>query len=481
MVVPGNATPKVDGTNLYGTVEDAVAGANPATTLPAATIIRVDGLSGANAPDGSPIYAVHLDDATAGFMVGSTLTPRDSAAPKVWAVDDGAGVFSPDGNGVGDTLPISIRLSETTTWTATMTDDSDTKLATFSGQGDTASFTWAPAAHSVPDGTYHWNLTASDAYGNGPLGATGDVTVDLDAPTLGVMSDSTTRVFSPNGDGVNESVGFALTSTEDGTARASIRVSGGSTVDTEVVPLSNRAATITWDGTTTNGADVPDGTYIVRLAVRDVAGNTSTYLERTVIVDRTLGFVTTTKTVFFPQDGDKLAPTVAFHFSLTAPATVGWTVVDAAGTVVRTIKAAEALDAGTYAFTWDGRNDDGAYVPRGTYRSQVVATDALTTLTQRAGVVADAFRIIASDTTPARGQKITVTVFSAESLDAAPRLAVVQPGISAWSVSMSKVSTGVYRVTIALKSSSTGTLRLKVYGPDANAVSQASNLYLPLH
>jgi len=481
MAVPGNATPKADATNLYGTVEDAVAGTNPVTTLAATTIVRVDGLAGATAPDGSPVYAVHLDDATPGFMVGSTLTPRDSLAPKVWAVDDGPGVLSPDGNGVGDTLPISIRLSETTSWTVTITDEGGTHLATSSGQGDTAAITWAPAAHSLADGTYHWNLTATDAYGNGPLAATGDVAVDLVAPTLGVTGDTATRAFSPNGDGVGDSIGFPVTSTEDGTARASIRVSGGSTVDTEVVPLANRAATVTWDGKTTNGSDVPDGTYIVRLAVRDLAGNTSTYLERTVIVDRTLALVTTSKTVFFPQDGDTLAPTVAFHFSLAAAATVDWTVVDTAGAVVRTIKTSEALEAGTYAFTWDGRNDAGGYVPRGTYRSQVVATDSLTTLTQRAAVLADAFRIIASDTTPGRGQKITVTAYSAEGLDAAPRLAVVQPGISSWGATMTKVSTGVYRITVTLKPSSTGTVRLKVYGPDSNGVAQASNIYLPLH
>ncbi len=46
---------------------------------------------------------------------------------------------------------------------------------------------------------------------------------------------------------------------------------------------------------------------------------------------------------------------------------------------------------------------------------------------------------------------------------------------------MTRVSSGVYRVTITLRSSSTGTLRLKVYGPDANARVQSSNLYLPLH
>ena len=481
MAVPGNATPKADATSLYSTAADAVAGTNPVRPLAAATIVRVVSLTGVKAPDGSPVYAVHLDDGTQGFMVGSTLTPRDSLAPKVWSVDDGPGVLSPDGNGVGDTLPISVRLSEAAAWTMTITNDGGTQLATSSGNADSASITWAPAAHAVPAGTYHWKVTATDAYGNGPLVGTGDVAVDLTAPTLAIAGDSTARVFSPNGDGVGETVGFGVTSTEDGTARASIRNAGGTTVASLVVPLGAKAATVTWDGTTTAGAHVPDGTYIVRVTVRDVAGNTSAFEERTVIVDRTLGFVTSSRTVFYPQDGDKLAPSVAFGFSLTGPATVDWTVVDAGGAVVRTIKTGEALNTGAYTFTWDGRNDGGVFVPRGTYRSQIVATDAMATLTQRVGVVADAFRIVGSDSTPARGQRITVTAYTAETLDAAPKLVVVQPGISTWSASLTRVSAGVYRVTVTLKSSSTGTLRLKVYAPDSNGVSQQSNLYLPLH
>ena len=74
-----------------------------------------------------------------------------------------------------------------------------------------------------------------------------------------------------------------------------------------------------------------------------------------------------------------------------------------------------------------------------------------------------------------------MTATSAEALDGRPRLAVYQPGIGVWRVTMSRVSSGVYRVTVTLKSSHAGTLRLRVYGSDDDGGSQASNLYLPLH
>jgi flagellar hook assembly protein FlgD len=270
-------------------------------------------------------------------------------------------------------------------------------------------------------------------------------------------------------------------SSEDGTAEATVRDAGGDVVATVDALLTSGSATLAWNGHDAGGNQVPDGTYDIALTVTDLAGNASDAAARQATVYGSLGWVATSRAIFFPQDGDGYAPTTGLSFRLDAPATVSWTIIDAAGTVVRTIKTDEALDTGSYAFAWNGRNDAGAYVPRGMYRSTVVATDGTTSITQRVAVVADAFRIISSDTTPGRRQRITVTAISAESLDTAPKLTVVQPGVSAWSVTMKRSSSGTYVATVTLKSSSTGTLRLKVSAPDASGRAQASNLSLPLH
>ena len=194
-----------------------------------------------------------------------------------------------------------------------------------------------------------------------------------------------------------------------------------------------------------------------------------------------LGFVATSRAVFYPQDGDTLAGTTVLSFRLRSPATVDWTIRNASGTVVRTIKAGASLAAGTQSFTWNGRNAAGAYVPRGTYRSVVTATDGTFTATQSISIVADAFRIVSSDTTPGRGQRITVTATSAENLGTAARLRVYQPGIADWAVAMTRVDDRTWRVTVTLKSSSTGTVRLRVAAEDSHGVAQASILSLPMH
>ncbi len=95
-------------------------------------------------------------------------------------------------------------------------------------------------------------------------------------------------------------------------------------------------------------------------------------------------------------------------------------------------------------------------------------------------MVADAFRITTSDATPARGQKLTVTATTAERLDTTPGLRVYQPGIASWSVAMKRIDSRTWRITVTLKSSATGPLRLRCRR-DAGGAGQSSNLLLPLH
>ena len=245
--------------------------------------------------------------------------------------------------------------------------------------------------------------------------------------------------------------------------------------------LGANGTNLAWDGTDDDGTTLPDGDYTLTIAARDRSGNRSETSVRHVVAYAALGWTAASAPVFFPQDGDALGSRVTFSFDLASPATVDWTVETAGGTVVRTIRTAEALDAGGHAFAWDGTDDLGALVPRGTYRTVVTATDGEHAATQRATVVADAFRVSVSDDSPGRGQKITITALSAEVLDGNPRLKVFQPGRSAWSESMKKTAAKTYKVTITLKSGSTGTLRLRVGADDDRGASQFTNIYLPLH
>jgi len=483
-VVPGNASAVVDGAPVYGSVENAVNGVEPAASLATTDRVRIDAQEAATSlVDGSPVFRVHTDMGVEGWMTGAALRPRDAAAPRVWEVEDGTGAFSPNGDGSQDTYKVSIRLSEPSSWTLRIEDAGGSMLAGRNGEGDSAALTWAPAAGSLPDGEYRWVVEADDAWGNGPMRADGAVRVDTLAPDVSVSEavSEAVPVFSPNGDGYQDTIGFAVSASEPGIVLGTVMDAGRNKVDGITVAVGSGTTRLSWDGRGASGAPVADGTYTLEFKAQDRAGNRGEPQARTVAVFGSLSRVRASTSLFFPQDGDGLSPRVTLAFDLAKAATVTWTVINAAGTPVRTIMTDQPLGAGPQAWAWDGRDDTGAFVPRGVYASVVRATDGDLAASGRASVRADAFKVAASDTTPARRQRITVTITSAENLARAPRLSVFQPGIGAWTVGTTKVGTRVYRVTITLKPSSTGTLRLKAYGTDSGGRSQYSYLYLPLH
>lgn len=485
-VVPGAASAKVDGAAVFADAATAATGTDPVATLPLGTKVRITAKATVTGAGGSAIYAINtFDDSTTGFMLATSLTPRDSAGPNAWMVDDGTGAFSPNADGSQDTYNLSVRLSESSAWTLTVSDGSGPALASASGTGDTASIAWTGlvSGTAVADGTYTWKLHAEDAWQNPALDKSGTFVVDTQAPSLtGVAAASeTVTTFSPNADGYLDTVGFTAASTEAGTILAAIRNSGNTVVARMSVATSSTGSRLTWDGRNKSLAIVPDGTYRFEISPMDRAGNVGPAQSHTVDVYASLGFATASKTLFFPQDGDAVSTGMSFSFKLASPATVAWSIVNPAGAIVRTIKTDEALAAGTFSFAWNGRNDLGAFVPRGTYRAVVRASNGAQGSSLSASVLADAFKISVSDTTPARRQRITITTTSAETLSTTPRVTIYQPGISGYSTTMTKVSTGVYRLTITLKSSSTGTLRIVVSAKDKAGHSQSSTKLLPLH
>ena len=482
-VVPGNASPVGDGLPVYGSVENAVNGLEPAAVLGTTDKVRIDAREGATSLlDGSPVFRIHTDGGVEGWMTGASLRPRDSAAPRVWEVEDGSGAFSPNGDGSQDTYEVSIRLSESSSWTLRIEDAGGHELASRSGEGDTAVMTWAPDTGTVPDGAYRWIVEATDSWGNGPVPADGTFETDVTAPSVSVAAAAATMpVFSPNGDGYQDTIGFAVGASEPGLVTGTVRDAGDTKVDGVTVGVSSGSASLTWDGRDGSGQPVDDGLYAVVFQAKDRAGNRSETEVRPVAVYGSLSRVRVSTPLFFPQDGDRLSSRATLAFNLARKATVSWTVVNAAGTAVRTIMTDEPLEAGPRAWVWDGRSDSGAFVPRGAYATVVRAVDGDLSASHRASVRADAFKIAVSDATPARRQRITVTITSAEVLSKAPRLTVYQPGIRSWTVGTTKVRAGVYRVTITLKSSSKGTLRLRPYGKDSGGRSQGSTLSIPLH
>ena len=486
-VVPGRAAVVTPDAPLFADAASAsTASLAGGTTLPAGTRLSLVARTTTAAADGSALLEVQgLDDPDLqGFMRALDLSPRDSTPPRIHSVDRGTGVLSPNGDGEADTIGISASLSETASWRIRIRNGDGTILDESTGNGSAPAATWDGIVDGSPvaDGTYGYVINASDAWSNPAATTTGSIRVDTNAPSLTDVTPAAdaATAFSPNRDGVRDTVVLNGVTSESGTISVRVRNAADTTVRTFTVPASAGNVAVTWDGKASDGSVVPDGTYDVRLTPVDAARNVGTGVTRSVDVVNLLGSVTTSKTLFFPQDLDGVAKGSRISFTLARPSTVTWTIRNSAGTVVATLRD-EALPAGIWSRMFYGRRADGTMLPTGRYTSHVSATDGTYTVAQAVAFEMNAFKVTSSTTTATRRYPITIRAISAEGLKSTPRLYISQPGKATWSVPMIKTATLSYKATVTMKTGgSAGKVTFKVMGIDAGGRNQRTALSLTL-
>ncbi|MFW5744323.1 MAG: Ig-like domain-containing protein, partial [Spirochaetota bacterium] len=200
--------------------------------------------------------------------------------------------FSPDGDGVKDTVTLtfgnpSLDLLESAVITATDQTGSEIGSIDVGDQiGDKVVLTGhvdEARTQLAPEGTYDISVTAS--YENGAVVTDGPVKVTLDTtPPSGTVSASTS-VFSPEGDGLKDTVRIEHDLSDDADWTGRIYHAGGDVLET-IRLGSDVPGVFVWDGTDLNGNPVPDETYAYSLIGTDAAGNQHETNEIRVTVDR---------------------------------------------------------------------------------------------------------------------------------------------------------------------------------------------------
>ncbi len=355
----------------------------------------------------------------------------------------------------------------------------------FEGTGRSIAATWNgrdEGGARVSDGTYQVELRVDDALGNTATSSRSIVVDTVDptgsvAPVVqGLVDGATSRAFSPDGDRWQDAVVLRVQAAEPVSASISVRNASGTTVWSHDVPLG-QAPGVTWKGRDRSGRSLKDGNYRIVAKLTDAAGNRST-LTGKVRIDRTAGFLRSAPSLFFPQDGDTLARTTRTTFKLRDRATTTLRVLAADGRVVRTAWKGRARPAGASAWTWDGRDSQGALLPRGRYQLELVATAGGVTQVVRRGLILDAFAITPSSTAPAPGSRLTLVIASAESLKGSPTVTLSQPGRAARTVSARRQADGRYRAELALAPGVTGTAVVTVKGTDVTGKPNVATLKL---
>ncbi|MBI3749895.1 MAG: hypothetical protein HY262_13785 [Chloroflexi bacterium] len=298
----------------------------------------------------------------------------DTIPPAITGSTVSPSVFSPNGDGRQDstTMTVSVTGLIRYGWTVEPFVDgmAGPPIVQGSADGETVAYTWdgrAPDGTPAPDGTYRITVWAADASDNRST-VQQFVTIDNTAPVL--TASAAPASISPDGDRRFDVTTLGLTSTEPVTGRARVMDANGVAVRTWKFATAT-TGTWTWDGKDAAGTTVRDGTYTFRLDGVDPGAN-GTVQQLPILVDRTIGSITWAMPSFRPKGGQ----TDRLSFRLTRAATVAVSIYQGK-TLIRRIWIDRAVAAGSFSWSWNGRNGHRELVPPGVYTASIAATSAI--------------------------------------------------------------------------------------------------------
>ena len=350
--------------------------------------LRWDGTTdaGNTAADGTYYFCVTAEDDNGNKASSEKFTVYvDDTAPVVTATPPAganAMIFSPDGDGNKDTFRIAQTGSVEDLWTAVVTNSAGTAVRTVETKNAAPSdFIWDGKTDSgsiAPDGVYAYKIGAKDRAGNTAESRVDNVILDTEKPAVNVTIDI--KAFSPNGDGIKDTV--TLTPSVPiiaGLIGWDVAVNGrnGTTVRTYSGTSSPKA--IAFDGKTSDGKAAAEGDYQAVISARYVNGYAPVAKSPYFTLDVTPPEAMTKSSIsIFSPVGDGKLDTVTF--TQTASAEQAWTAQvfalgsdgNISGKAIKTVQFGATPDT---TFTWDGRDDAGKLAGDGHYGYRLASTD----------------------------------------------------------------------------------------------------------
>jgi flagellar hook assembly protein FlgD len=277
--------------------------------LPA--VIEWNGLASDGSRTADGLYTAKLSTESANGAKAVTVSQPftvDTVSPSI-ELSVPYTVFSPDGDGNRDNVPVTVKSSKEEKWTAAVLNSKNQTVKSYSWTGTVPAFAWDgtdDSGNKVADGTYKMVFASTDAAGNKASAEIAGLTVDKRETKAYVTADS--EYFSPNGDGIADVQKFTVrTSLAEGISNWSFSITSA---EGKVVrkwtsaDSKNLPAVINWDGNGTDGK-VCEGAFTGNLALSYEKGNTVTAVSSAFICTVTPPQLTVkTAPRYFSPDND---------------------------------------------------------------------------------------------------------------------------------------------------------------------------------
>jgi flagellar hook assembly protein FlgD len=363
---------------------------NGTDTVPASIPWNGRDAAGNVVPDGN--YTARIE---ARYAAGNQPTARsrpfavDTQAPQA-TVDAAYTLFSPNGDGRKDTLPLRIATQGNDSWIASIANSRGQELQSWSWTGAAPAIAWDgadKAGNTVPDGAYRFLLSSTDEAGNSasiPLEA---ITVDARVPRAILAANQT--AVAPRGGPAGEALRFSvILSPRDGIESWALELKDETGVTRRRFPAPGSAAaappeTISWNGYDDNGV-LREGRFTPQLSVSYAKGDLASAAAPPVTVDVTgpsLSFAYEPE--FFSPDNDGVDDELIMHLGVEDKSPIAsWSLEirerDLLSGELRPFYRIEGRGRPAERALWDGRSSRGELVQSATdYPYLFQATDAL--------------------------------------------------------------------------------------------------------
>ena len=300
------------------------------------------------------------------------------------------------------------------------------------------------------------------------------------APATMASEGSSTPVFTPNGDGVSDTIKISHVLSENAFLNVRINKAGKLVRQLSIWALAGPGAS-TWDGRRADGEFVGEGQFTIDITPMDRAGNSGAPAGTGVTVLSSLRAPRAKPALFDPGDGDGLAATTVMTARLLRPATVSWLIRDASGTVVRRAIDAAPYQPGVVRFVWDGTDDAARPLPDGRYTGRIRVTRPQGTYGHEVSVLKMPFRMIPSAWRVRRGGTLRLAFQSAEPLKGKPVVTADQPGLESRPLKVTRIDAHDFKARYAIRADGhRGKLVIKVAATDKGGGSQSQSYTLKL-
>jgi flagellar hook assembly protein FlgD len=305
-----------------------------------------------------------------------------------------------------------------------------------------------------------------------------DVTIQQAAVTL--SADVGLPIFTPNGDGLSDSVKITHTLSEN--AFLGIRVFREETLIREMSVWSMRGrGSSVWDGRRDDGEYAKEGRYRIQITPTDRAGNVGQPAVAKVLVLNAMRDPAFRPAFFYPSDGDALAATANLGARLSKPSKMSWLIRDEAGTVVRHGGEGIAMQPGMVRFAWDGRDDAGQFVPQGRYVGRIRVTRPSGSYGHDVAVHVMPFDLQPATWKPRLGDEVRLWFSSAEPLRGKPIVMARLPGLTKAPLRVIKVDHTTFKALLPTrKALRPGRITVRAIGTDSGAGTQTQTWTLRL-